>query len=70
MDAATGKGLSEKDLNVAIENIMKVLSDNEPHAISDLKTINIKTAIFDMALQQLMADEKICYVGTKIKRIE
>ena len=68
MDAAVGNGLSENDLQTAITHIMQVLSDDEPHDISTLKTSDMKSAIFDMALQQLMADEKINYVGTKIKR--
>jgi len=51
--------VSEARLNTAIEQIMILLSDGQPHPITDLRDIQLPTDELDAALEYLLKEEHI-----------
>ena len=52
--------VSESRFNNATEQILKLLDDHQPHAITELRDIQLPTDELDAALSYLMKEEYIC----------
>jgi ATP-dependent DNA helicase RecQ len=52
--------VSEPRMNTAMEKILQLLSDGNPHPITDLRDIQLPTDELDAALSYLMKEEYIC----------
>lgn len=58
---------SDDELTSATLHIQTILSDRKAHPVSELNSPQYRDKAIDMALQQLISDEKIMYEGINIK---